>query len=116
MRLFSLNSAFKALILGCILLQSAMGWAFSLQNSYIPPEIAYAEDLKQRVSMPEKLELNTMNLGELKNLPGLSEDWALKILRNRPFADVQDFYKRMPGVSSKQLQLLIQQWQPHLKF
>lgn len=110
-----LNKIVLTVGLAICFLSMSSGWAFSFQDSYIPPEVAYAEDLRQQVHVSGNLNLNTMNLGELKILPGVSEDIALKIMRQRPFTDVQDFYRKMPSVNHKQLQLFIQQWQPHFK-
>lgn len=103
-----------ALFLGICLSLPSTSWAYALQDSYIPPEVAFAQDLNQRVQLSEQFNLNTMNWVELKGIPGLTEDMALKIMRNRPFTDVQDFYKRMQA--GKQLNLWIQQLQPRLQF
>lgn len=104
------------LLLGMLLLTPVSGWAYALRESYVPPDVAYAQDLSQRVQVSDQFNLNTMNWVELKGIPGLSEDMALKIMRNRPFSDIRDFYRRMPGVSGKQLNLWVQQLQPRLRF
>ena len=116
MRFHFKNIFFNLLLCGFLALSTTPGWAYALQDSYIPPEVAFAQDLSQHVQLTEQFNLNTMNLGELKSIPGLSEDIALKIMRNRPFTDIQDFYRRMPAVSGKQLNLWIRQIQPRLLF
>ena len=110
------SSLYFKLLLLAICLASSSAWATSQRDSYIPPEIAFAEELQQKVKVSQQLNLNTMNLVELQTLPGFSEDLALKIIRQRPFSDFQDFYHRMPSVSNQQLKIFIQQFQSKLKF
>lgn len=83
---------------------------------YYPPEVAYADDLRQTVTVPEKVNINTSGLNELKALPGFNEELALKVMRCRPCESVQDFYKKMPGMSKKNIDLLIKQIQPKIQF
>ncbi|HEY9746704.1 MAG TPA: helix-hairpin-helix domain-containing protein [Oculatellaceae cyanobacterium] len=90
--------------------------AYAFQDSYIPPELASISDFRQRVTIFEHFEVNGMSWQELQAVPGINEDIALKILRYRPFSDIQDFYKRMPGATSKPLNRWMQQLQPKLRF
>lgn len=110
------RSLFFLVLLGVCLFLPLPGWTYAFQDSYIPPEVAYAQDLSQTVRLHEQFNVNLMNLDELKSIPGLSEDIALKIMRSRPFADIQDFRRRMPNVSGKQLNQWIRQIQPQLQF
>lgn len=87
-----------------------------LWATYMPPELTYADDLRQKITIPGQVSINHGSLNQLMALPGLDEEIALKIMRNRPFEGVQDFYKKMPGLSRKNIDRLIQQLQPKLLF
>lgn len=103
-----------ALLAACLALPVAH--AYSLRDSYIPPEITYADDLSQRIHLPHQVDINRAGLNDLKVLPGFDEELALKVLRNRPFEGIQDFYKKLPGLESKQIDRLIRQFQPKVLF
>ncbi len=110
--------------LGCLVtlfmalygVQVPLAQAYSAHTRYIPPEIVYADDLRQRVTLPQRLNLNRAGLNDLKTLPGFDEELALKVMRNRPFEDVQDFYRKMPEVGTPRIDRLIQQIQPKVIF
>ncbi|HEY9688324.1 MAG TPA: helix-hairpin-helix domain-containing protein [Coleofasciculaceae cyanobacterium] len=89
--------------------------AASLWDSYMPPELAYADDLRQKVKLPDKVNINRASLNQLEGLPGLDQELALKIIRHRPFENFQEFY-RMSGVEKKQLDRIIRQLQPKVIF
>lgn len=87
-------------------------------ESYIPPEIVYADNLSQNVKLAprgQKRDINHLSLNQLRMLPGFDENLALKVLRSRPFEDVQDFY-RLPGLSKQEIDRLIDQIQPLIIF
>lgn len=85
-------------------------------NPYIPPEIVYADNLRQNIKLPpEKIDINHISLNQLRILPGFDENLALKVMRSRPFEDVQDLYK-LPGLSKKEVDRLIDQLQPQIIF
>lgn len=115
----SLQKAASATLLGLLLAaaldlpQSARAANYS--DAYVPPEIAYAGDLAQHVTLPGRINVNKGTLNELKLIPGLDEELALKVMRGRPYADIQDFYKKLP-LDKKQLDRLIQQIQPKVLF
>jgi DNA uptake protein ComE-like DNA-binding protein len=90
--------------------------AASLWDPYIPPEVAFSDDLRQHVTVPDKVNINHGSMSELKVLPGFDEEIVLKVLRARPFEDIQDFYKKMPGLDKKSMDRLIRQVQPKLLF
>lgn len=94
-------------------LLSPAAQAYSFRQSYIPPEIAYADDLRQKVTLPGKIDVNQANFNQLKLLPGFDEELALKLMRIRPIENIQDFY-RMPGLEHKQVERLIQMIQPKI--
>lgn len=83
---------------------------------YFPPEVAFADHLRQKVTVPAQININQGSLSQLETLPGFTEDIALKVLRSRPFADIQDFYRRLPGLDKKSLNRLIEQIQPKAIF
>lgn len=89
--------------------------AASYMENYIPPELAFADDLRQKVKLPGKININRASLNQLEVIPGLDEELALKIIRTRPFENFQDFY-RMPGVEKKRIDRLIKQLQPKIIF
>ncbi len=91
-------------------------WSATLWDTYIPPELAYADHLRQKVTVPAKININRSSLNQLKLLPGFNEEIALKVMRNRPFEGVKDFYRKLPGMDKKQVDRLIQQVQPKLQF
>ena len=80
------------------------------------PDLTYADDLRQKVTIPSQVSINHGTLNQLMVLPGFDEEIALKIMRNRPFKGLQDFYNKMPGLSRKNIDRLIQQVQPKLLF
>lgn len=88
-----------------------MGW-----DAYIPPELAFKDDIRQKVTLPKKLNINQSSLTQLQVLPGFDEEIALKVMRGRPFSDIQDFYGKLPGLSKKQIDTLIEQIQPKILF
>ena len=99
-----------------ILLQGTQPvFALSAWENYIPPEIAYASDLKQKVTLPGRIDVNHAGLGELQLLPGFDEDLALKVIRLRPLASVQEFYS-LPGVNKKEIDRFIKQLEPKVLF
>lgn len=85
-------------------------------DPYIPPEVSYADHLRQRITIPKQIDINQGTLSQLKLLPGFNEDIALKVMRNRPFVDIQDFYHRLPGMNKKSMDRLIEQVQPKILF
>ena len=94
---------------------AAQAQAFSGKDAYISPEIAYADQLRQKVKLNSKADINHVSLNQLKILPGVDENIALKVIRNRPYADVTDFY-RLPGLQKKEIEMLIRQLQPLVIF
>lgn len=71
------------------------------------PEILNARQLRNTVRLsPGKVDLNTASLLELQTLPGISESVALKIVRLRPMASLQDLYL-MPYVEQRLVDSLI---------
>ncbi|WP_373531958.1 ComEA family DNA-binding protein [Vampirovibrio sp.] len=91
-------------------------WAATYWEPYIPPEVAFADDLRQKIALPAKININQGGLNQLKILPGFDEDIALKVMRNRPFVDIQDFYSKLPGLDKKRIDRLIEQVQPKVLF
>lgn len=85
-------------------------------DPYIPPELAFADNLRQKVTVPRKVNINQGSLHQLKILPGFDEDIALKVMRNRPFVGIQDFYSKLPGLDKKRIDRLIEQVQPKILF
>lgn len=85
-------------------------------DPYIPPELAFSDDLRQKITLPTKLNINQSSLTQLKILPGFDEEIALKVMRGRPFVDIQDFYSKLPGLNKKQIDHLIEQVQPRILF
>lgn len=95
---------------------SPQALAATYGEPYAPPELAYANDLRQTVTMAKRVNINQTGLNQLKVLPGFDEELALKVMRVRPFEGVQDFYRKMPDLSKKNIDLLIQQIQPKVMF
>lgn len=107
--------------IGILLLLLGAYWAniasaATFWDTYVPPELAFQDDLRQTISLPQRINVNLDSLNQLKTLPGLNEDIALKVMRNRPYTDVQDFYRKLPGLDKKRIDRLIQQIQPKIKF
>jgi DNA uptake protein ComE-like DNA-binding protein len=117
-QLFAIKPSWWALAVGfaatCVI-QAQPAQAASLWDSYMPPELAYADDLRQKVKLPGQVNINRASLNQLEALPGLDQELALKIIRHRPFENIQEFY-RMSGVEKKQLDRLIRQLQPKVIF
>ena len=82
---------------------------------YISPEIRYADQLRQRVELPERLSINTSTLNELMTLPGMDQSTALKMMRSRPFKSVQDLYN-LPLMEPREVRRLIEAIQPKIAF
>ncbi len=111
-----LKASGGGVLLGVLLSLGATVWGATLEEPYAPPEIAYAHDLRQSVTVARRVNINKTGLNQLKALPGLDEELALKVMRVRPFEGVQDFYRKMPDLSKKNMDLLIQQLQPKVLF
>lgn len=99
-----------------LLVFAPMAKAESSWSTFIPPELAYSDDLRQKITIPNTVNINHGSLNQLMVLPGFDEEVALKIMRSRPFEDVRDFYKKMPGMSKKNIDQLIEHVQPKLLF
>jgi DNA uptake protein ComE-like DNA-binding protein len=116
--LFVIQFSWLALAVGfaatCVI-QAQPAHAASLWDSYMPPELAYADDLRQKVKLSGQVNINRASLNQLETLPGLDQELALKIMRHRPFENIQEFY-RMSGVEKKQIDRLIRQLQPKVIF
>ena len=89
--------------------------AYSYGEAVIPPEVLYSRDLKQRVVVPGKVNVNQAGLNELLTLPGMDENLALKMMRARPLKSREDFLK-MPFISPRNVQLLLQQIENKIEF
>jgi DNA uptake protein ComE-like DNA-binding protein len=85
-------------------------------ETYIPPELVFSDDLKQKITVPEKININLSSLNQLLALPGFDEELALKVIRNRPFIGIQDFYRKMPDLGKKNMDRLIEQIQSKILF
>ena len=83
---------------------------------YYPPAVAYVDDLRQTVIVPQKVNINTSGLNQLKGLPGFNEELALKVIRCRPCSGFPDLMRKVPGLSRKNIELLIQQIEPKVIF
>jgi hypothetical protein len=83
---------------------------------YAPPEAMFAEDLHQKVTLPGRINLNQASLNQLAILPGFDVDLALKVMRSRPFSNLQDFYQKMPSSSHRQLNYLLDRLQALVNF
>ncbi|MGE0201744.1 MAG: ComEA family DNA-binding protein [Candidatus Melainabacteria bacterium] len=92
--------------------------AYELRESYIPPEVAYARELAQKITVPRKVNLNQADVNELITLPGVDENIALKMIRLRtrgPMEGVKDLYQ-LPWLQPRDVQRLIYQIQSHVVF
>jgi hypothetical protein len=83
---------------------------------YVPPEFVYADDLRQSVTLPGRININQASFNQLNILPGFDADLALKVLRSRPFRDMHDFYLKMPASSHKQIDILLERLQNSIRF
>jgi DNA uptake protein ComE-like DNA-binding protein len=97
------------------LLSQVTIWAGSFQASYMPPEIVYASDLRQRLILPPKININKADLNTLLTLPGMTENIALKLLRIRPLSGFQDLHQ-LPWLKPNQIDVLIQSLQNRVEF
>src|SRR5690606_16130027 len=82
---------------------------------YIPPEVLHARQLGQTVSLPATIDINHASLNQLKIIPGFDENLALKIIRVRPLAGVEDIID-LPGVSPHDMERILQHIQSRLEF
>lgn len=89
--------------------------AYSYGEALIPPEVLYSRDLRQRVVVPGKVNVNKADLNELLSLPGMDENLALKLIRVRPLKSREDF-RKMPFISPRNIQLLLQQIENKIEF
>lgn len=97
-------------------LMTASSWAASYQDIYIAPEMMYSKDLGQTIQVPKQMNLNQVSLNQIRTLPGFDDNLALKVIRNRPFRGMQDFYEKMPVQDRKHLQWVIQQVETSIRF
>lgn len=91
------------------------GFAASYAEPAIPPEVVYAHDLRQRITVPQRVNVNKASLNDLLTLPGMDENMALKLLRMRPIQTKEDFLQ-MPFVSPRNVQLLLQRIDGKIEF
>ncbi|MBY0449834.1 MAG: helix-hairpin-helix domain-containing protein [Cyanobacteria bacterium] len=103
------------LYLGLISLLYTTSPVSASPKPYISPEIRYADQLRQRVQIPERLSINASTLNELMTLPGIDESTALKMMRSRPFKSVQDLYN-LPLMEPREVRRLIEAIQPKIAF
>ena len=111
-----INRALRSGLMIVLIASGSPVWAATYEDPYAPPEIAYANELRQTVTVARRVNINKTGLNQLKGLPGLDEELALKVMRVRPFEGVQDFYRKMPDLSKKNMDLLFQQLQPKVLF
>jgi hypothetical protein len=69
----------------------------------IMPEAEYADDLSQTITLQPRIHVNHASLNQLRLLPGFDSDLALKVMRSRPFVNMNDFYQKMPVPCKKRL-------------
>ncbi|MEB3288185.1 MAG: helix-hairpin-helix domain-containing protein [Vampirovibrionales bacterium] len=118
---FVLNQLFMALCLlvACLSLQAALlpqaAMAYSYSENYFDPQVQYHRDLSQKVRVNKKINLNKASLNELKTLPGVDDNLALKLMRMRPIEGIRDF-NRMQWVNPKEVQQLIQNLNGRVSF
>jgi DNA uptake protein ComE-like DNA-binding protein len=110
------TSILTTALVGTLMGNLPQAWAATFWEPYIPPEVAFADNLRQKVTIPSAIHINQDGLNQLKTLPGFDEDIALKVMRNRPFETIQDFYSKLPGLDKKRIDRLIEQVQPKLIF
>ncbi|MCE3235340.1 MAG: Helix-hairpin-helix motif [Vampirovibrio sp.] len=115
-KLLNIACLLAVCLLGIAPLTLSSASANEYWETYMPPELAFADDLNQKVTVPERVNINRGSLNQLLVLPGFNEEIALKVIRHRPFEGVQDFYKKMPGLEKKNIDRLIQQIQPKVLF
>jgi DNA uptake protein ComE-like DNA-binding protein len=89
--------------------------AYSYAEPAVPPEVLFSRDLRQRVVVPGKVNVNRADMNELLSLPGMNENIALKIMRVRPLKNREDFMK-MPFISPRNVQQLLQQIENKIEF
>ena len=80
--------------------------AFAVSESYIPPEIVYKRQLKHRLQLPQRVNLNSAGFSELMTLPGFDENVALKLMRMRPVENIRDL-QNLPWTTPRQIKNLI---------
>jgi DNA uptake protein ComE-like DNA-binding protein len=69
----------------------------------ISAEAQYSDDLSQNITLQPKININRASVHQLQLLPGFDSDIALKVIRTRPFVDMNDFYQKMPNACQKRL-------------
>lgn len=89
--------------------------AISYSETFMTPEIQYQRELSQKIRISKQINLNQASMNELKTLPGVDENVALKIIRIRPIENVRDI-QRLPWMNTKEIQQLIQGLQGRIRF
>jgi hypothetical protein len=89
--------------------------AASLGQSYFPPEVSSSYYRHSRFRPRWQINLNRASVTELKTLPGIDDNIALKLRRIRPLSSPDDLY-RLPKVPRSQVNQLIQQIKPWAVF
>jgi len=69
----------------------------------ISAEAQYSDDLSQNITLQPRININRATVHQLQLLPGFDSDIALKVIRTRPFMDMNDFYQKMPTACHKRL-------------
>ena len=97
-----------------ILCQGAEAFGFSRMRYAFPIAIeTYVTfDSDKKFAIPKAINLNTADLNHLMLIPSMTTNTAIKIIRCRPFRDVNDL-KRLEteGISYQQVAMLIDTYQ-----
>ncbi len=92
--------------------------AYSASRPFVHPDFIYSHQLRQKYRIPAQVNLNQASLAELKTLPGVDENIALKLLRlrkNNTLKSKQDLYQ-LPFMETREIQQLIQKISKQITF
>ncbi len=107
------------------ILFSLISWGFlsvlsaqAATKPFIHPDFIYSHQLRQKYTVPSQINLNRASLEELKTLPGVDENLALKLIRlrnHRAFTSKRDLYE-LPFMEKREIDHLIQRIRTRIAF
>lgn len=110
---------FKKVVVAVLLLVlSFQAEALASPRPYVHPDYVFSHQLKQRYRVPNRVNVNRATLAELKNLPGMDESLALKLIRLRKsfhLTNLTDFY-RLPLVDRREIEVLVDRLRHRIDF
>ncbi len=93
-------------------------WVYGAGKPFIHPDFLYSHQLQEKHTLSSQTNINHASFEELKILPGIDDNLALKLIRLRKTQTFQsnlDLY-RLPFMEKREIDRLISQLQQYISF